>query len=93
MWLQTIPDEVAWAEQHGQAIVVPDPGTEHGRRLLRTMGAWIVESQIERVKPDAYFAKWLDEWKRLKADGWDVTTLIDRTDGTVIAMASRIVRP
>ena len=90
--LDDLPEQIAWAESWGSPIVVPDPCTEPGRRLLHTLGAYIAEFRIDRVKPDSGFASWLDEWKRMKADGWDVTTLIDNSDGTVIAMASRIVR-
>lgn len=90
--LDDLPDLVAWAEGRGCPIVIPDPCTEHGRALARTLGAYVAEFRIERVKPDMRFGRWLDQWKQLKAEEWDVTVLIDHADKTVIAMASRIVR-
>lgn len=93
-WTRDLPDAIARSADRDMPIVVPDPCTEHGRRLMRTLGAYLAEFQIERLKPmcGAQLANWLDEWKALKADGWDVTVLLDRSDQTVIAMASRIVR-
>jgi hypothetical protein len=90
--IDVLPEAVAWAEGRGCPIVIPDPCTDHGRALLRTLGAYVAEFMIERIKPDMKFGKWLDEWKALKADGWDVTVLLDHGDKTVIGMASRIER-
>ena len=42
-FLLSLPDQVAEAERRGQPIVVDDPGTEHGRRLLDTLGVTIAE--------------------------------------------------
>jgi hypothetical protein len=76
--IDVLPEAVAWAEGRGCPIVIPDPCTDHGRALLRTLGAYVAEFMIER--------------KALKADGWDVTVLLDHGDKTVIGMASRIER-
>lgn len=42
VFVQGLPDEIARARERGQPITCPDPGTEHGRALLRTLGVEIV---------------------------------------------------
>jgi hypothetical protein len=39
--LHCLADEVALASERGMPIILPDPGTEHGRALYRTLGVEI----------------------------------------------------
>lgn len=36
-----------------------------------------MRSFVERVRPDAYFARKLDEWKAMRRDGWELTVLVE----------------
>ncbi len=38
-WLRDLPNRIASSAANGHPIVVPDPGTEHGRRLIHALGA------------------------------------------------------
>lgn len=40
-WLLRLPDLVAAAREAGTPIVADDPGTEHGRALLGTLGVYV----------------------------------------------------
>jgi hypothetical protein len=57
VFLQGLPDDIARAARRGQPITCPDPGTDHGRRLLRTLGVEIVGElrDPERAALDAEF--------------------------------------
>lgn len=94
--LPMLPDLVAARAAAGEPIVVPDPGTEHGRRLYETLGVELEppkdgafrEWLMERVVPDKHFGRWIERWKGMVADGWDLTVLIEEQGarkGQVIA--------
>lgn len=42
-WLDTLKDRVADSRERGLPIRVPDPGTEHGRRLMEALGVELEE--------------------------------------------------
>lgn len=44
-WLRDLPDEVARSAAAGRPITCPDPGSEHGRALLRTLGVRIAPAE------------------------------------------------
>ena len=46
-WLFELPDLIASAKELGLPIVVDDPGTEHGRALLTTLGVEIHELECD----------------------------------------------
>lgn len=37
-WIQDLPAQIAAARERGQPVIVEEPETEHGRRLLQTLG-------------------------------------------------------
>jgi hypothetical protein len=45
-FLMSLPDRVALAADLGVPVTCPDPGTEHGRKLLATLGV-----EIEKPRP------------------------------------------
>jgi len=42
-WLRLLPDLIAESEGRGMPIIVDDPGTEHGRALLKSIGVKLRE--------------------------------------------------
>lgn len=45
--LEVLPDLVALAAERGLPVVVDDPGTEHGRALLTTLGVEVHELECD----------------------------------------------
>lgn len=47
-WILTLPDQIAQVNEYlDEPISCPDPGTEHGRALLQTLGVEITEPGAE----------------------------------------------
>ena len=46
-WLLSLPDQVAEAKESFCPVVLPDPGTEHGRALYKTLGVLYLTSTNE----------------------------------------------
>lgn len=49
----------------------------------------VLETRIERVAADNGLSKWLERWKRLRRDGWDVTVLVAPDRQTLVGLACR----
>jgi len=47
---------------------------------------------IERGKPGKFFQRDLEEWERLKAEGWVVSVLLDRKSREIVALGFLDVR-
>lgn len=48
----------------------------------------VPQTWVERV-PAADINRRLDDWKRMRAAGWDVTVLLEATGGGVVVLACR----
>lgn len=46
LFLQSLPDAIELARERGQPVTCPDPGSEHGRALLRTLRVEISEPDV-----------------------------------------------
>ena len=49
----------------------------------------VLETRIERVPADSGTAKWFDQWKKLRRDGWAVTVLVSPDRKTLVGLACR----
>jgi hypothetical protein len=49
-FLRGLPDAIERARERGQPIVLPDPGTEHGRRLYATLGVEISSEPLDDAR-------------------------------------------
>ncbi len=68
---------------HPVPIVVPDPGTEHGRALVLALGAQIAPEPTFRGRPESFYREKVAEIRaRLRAQGLkDVTPGRERVAG------------